>query len=467
MGQRPRDLEAHLSARHFFGAELRHWRERRELSQDRLGHLLHVSGDEIAKVEKAARWPTPSLAAACDQALDTDGIFGRLIPLVQHERGRIGRANSDQDLFGIASGAQNITPEWRRLSIPGGRAFSGGTLPIRVEAGRTSSGDVCVSTGDPSAARLIAIPNAPDDLLLLADARSRAPIGGHTMRVPSAYRLDEFTAAIIWAVTNLDFALLDDDGLLSEAKRRLDEYKFLSRSAVSHDAARGLSMVSRMWLGSRFCAQHILRNLGAGVPLFWSREQRGEDACTWLLFTHKLTYLRQTVAGHTTGVTRSFCIPQQAVDDSPAHERILLFLTAALMEALGIGVQVCGEPDYTQVDGFALQPGKRAIIATWVGGEGLWYVDVTPQRPVLRQFTDVCAYAQAHSILGEMNPQERLITFAEYLRLDWKWLVRRCSELRQEGTAGLITPRSRFLSTTALDISCAYLAGLRDPAAAR
>lgn len=44
-----------------------------------------------------------------------------------------------------------------------------------------------------------------------------------------------------------------------------------------------------MWLGSRFCAGHILRHTDTltDIPAFWTREQRGEEASTSLLFAHK------------------------------------------------------------------------------------------------------------------------------------------------------------------------------------
>src|SRR3954467_2441379 len=86
LGQEPRDLSPHLSPRHFFGAELRHWRELHDLSQDQLGRLVHASGDTIGKIEKAERWPPEGLAEACDAALATDGALARLWLLVDAQR---------------------------------------------------------------------------------------------------------------------------------------------------------------------------------------------------------------------------------------------------------------------------------------------------------------------------------------------------------------------------------------------
>jgi transcriptional regulator with XRE-family HTH domain len=88
MGQAPRELTPYESARHFFGAELRFWREQRELSQSRLGQQINFDGSLICKVEKAERMPSLELAMACDEVLHTGGALARLWPLVDRERQR-------------------------------------------------------------------------------------------------------------------------------------------------------------------------------------------------------------------------------------------------------------------------------------------------------------------------------------------------------------------------------------------
>lgn len=86
MPQAPRKLTPAASTHAFFGAELRHWRQHRHLSQHELGQRVHASGDLICKIEKALRWPPADLAALCDSVLDTGGILTRLLPLVDRER---------------------------------------------------------------------------------------------------------------------------------------------------------------------------------------------------------------------------------------------------------------------------------------------------------------------------------------------------------------------------------------------
>ncbi|MGH3429885.1 MAG: helix-turn-helix domain-containing protein, partial [Mycobacteriales bacterium] len=86
MGQVPKELTPLESALHFFGAQLRHWRTVRELSQVALGRRTHDSGALISKIEKGERFPSLDLTRRLDVALDTDGALERLWPQVDHER---------------------------------------------------------------------------------------------------------------------------------------------------------------------------------------------------------------------------------------------------------------------------------------------------------------------------------------------------------------------------------------------
>lgn len=79
MPQPPKQLDPGRSGRDWFGAELRHWRTQRRLSQAELGARVHVSGDLIGKIEKAVRTCTPELAAALDRFLETGGVLARAV----------------------------------------------------------------------------------------------------------------------------------------------------------------------------------------------------------------------------------------------------------------------------------------------------------------------------------------------------------------------------------------------------
>jgi transcriptional regulator with XRE-family HTH domain/tetratricopeptide (TPR) repeat protein len=73
-----RQLHPERSARARFGYELRMRRKAQSLSQDRLGALLHVSGDLVHKIELGERRPSRDLAEQCERVL---GCQGALLPL--------------------------------------------------------------------------------------------------------------------------------------------------------------------------------------------------------------------------------------------------------------------------------------------------------------------------------------------------------------------------------------------------
>jgi hypothetical protein len=50
-----------------------------------LGRAVHVSGDLVSKIEKAALWPSVDLIQRCDETLDTCGILARLYRLAEQE----------------------------------------------------------------------------------------------------------------------------------------------------------------------------------------------------------------------------------------------------------------------------------------------------------------------------------------------------------------------------------------------
>ncbi|RCG33177.1 XRE family transcriptional regulator [Sphaerisporangium album] len=67
----------------FFAAELRRLREEAGLTQEQLGTLINYSSAQVSAVENIRRNPKKDFAEGCDQALQTDGYFGRLWPLVR------------------------------------------------------------------------------------------------------------------------------------------------------------------------------------------------------------------------------------------------------------------------------------------------------------------------------------------------------------------------------------------------
>ena len=294
------------------------------------------------------------------------------------------------------------------------------------------------------------------------EARRRVAHHGASVAIPVAYELDDLTLGLLWACASLDTGLQADDQELTIALGELAPYEQLSSSAVSREAAPDLGATARMWLGSDFCARHITRNLErlAEPPAFWTREQSGSEACPWLLFDHKYAYLRATRDRVDDGLlSRMFCVPRRAVASSPLFERVLLLLAVALMEATGIHVKLCDDPAYSDVEGFVLGGQSQAIIANWVRGEGIWHVDTARRTSVLSDFREAAGQASAHSVIEAPTPEGRLQALARYLDIDWPWMQSRCRQLAQVGSAALLRPRSRHVSTAGVDAACAYVGG--------
>ncbi|MGH3713260.1 MAG: XRE family transcriptional regulator [Micromonosporaceae bacterium] len=363
------------------------------------------------------------------------------------------------------------------LVAPAGKFFSGTAIQLQVcptkirgqvfaELGQGRAGDSFLAHPRRSLISGLVVDDAGPQLYAMDNRHARhrmASADPHAkLGIPQAYALDEITLGLLWAVTNLDEALLNDDRVLASSQEQLVTYEQLPRSAVSRDLANELTPASTMWLGSHFCASHILRNLAAtdDVPMFWTREQHGEEASTWLLFTHKYEYLSRLSEQFPTGMARTFCVPPSIVAASAQTERVLLILAAALMESFRIRVQVVQEPEYESVDGFVLDGQGRAIIANWVRADGLWHVDVTSNRPAVRQYADAAGHASTHSVLTAGTPGDRLHDLADYLGVDWSWLIGRCAELADYGVSGIAEPRSRLLSVAGVDRACGLLGQL-------
>jgi hypothetical protein len=394
------------------------------------------------------------------------------------------------DPFGFARHAATNWPDLRlsrsgpdfemdwQAFLPGGRSMLGSAAALQVHPAQLKNGRATVSmpdrrrTGDflarPERRFIVgAVPEEGAHRFFLLDGReARGHLtedhGVYQLSAPAAYELDDLTYGILWAVSNYDEALQADDQELAETRADLKAYERLSASAVSREAAPGLNAVAHMWLGSDFCAQHILRAMPdlPALPAFWTREQRGEEASAWLIFDHKYPYLRETTKLLGTGTTRAFCVPEGVVNASPRHERILLFLAVALMESLGIEAQFLTDAAYEAVEGFVVAPQQEAIIANWVRGDGMWHVDVTGRSSIVREFSSAASDAAADTILSGPDPVTRLRALASYLDLPWAWLVQRCAEVGRRGTSGLIRSRSRLVSPVGMDAALSYVGAL-------
>jgi hypothetical protein len=393
----------------------------------------------------------------------------------------------DTDPFGFKAFIHERWPELRlgrphpdygvdlTALLPANQAVEGATVQLQLQEAQITRGRVVAEVKDllrwDEFARcnargllIAACRDAGQSRFFVIDSReARRRAARHdttSIAIPEAYELDDLTLALLWACASLDTELQADDQELTSTLGELAPYGDLPSSAVSREAASELGMTSQMWLGSDFCARHILRNFErlAETPVFWTREQTGGEACPWLLFEHKHAYLRATRDHFGDGLlSRMFCIPQRSVADSPLFERILLLLAIALMEATGIYVKVCDDPTYSEVEGFVLSGQNQAIIANWVRGDGIWHVDTARRASVLSDFREASGHVSAHSIIDAPSPLARLQALARYLDLDWAWLQARCLQLARVGTAGLLRPRSRHISTAGVDAACEFV----------
>jgi transcriptional regulator with XRE-family HTH domain len=465
---------------------------RGELSQARLAELvnlevLRATGHPGAITSKSVsdwergwyRWPNADVRAALRKLLgvSADADLG-------FENRRAGRAPGPghieeattyraPSLLDLARGEE--PPEIGFIDVPGGRFFRGIELAVVRGSSVPADGGVVLqpttrlitSLERPHRRSLLITSTLTEDghVLHLADGREFA--GAAVRRtaaqsVPAAYRLDDFTLGIVWAVTNTDSAILADDGALDTYQRSMAHYEESSASSATLSEVPRLSDVSRQWLGSRFCASHITRHLTklTSEPFFWSREQRGEEAASWLLWTHKLDYLRHTSARYAS-LGRGFCIPEHKVRASPKYERILLLLAIALMESCGIDALVTPEADLGETEGFVLA--DDLIVANWLGGPGVWYVDTDAPASRWRTYRDISNHVATTSIIAQSTSVGRLQAMAAYLDIPWTWFATRCRELADAGVDGLAHPRSRLLSTEGLMDALRYVANFNHP----
>lgn len=372
---------------------------------------------------------------------------------------------------------ETLTEGPGHLLLPGGRNLAPTLLPALTRSVVSFRGNTLCLTPDTDTEAwsrmplraLLATSHTVDGTQrhFVMDTRQgdRHQAGG-ALVIPTAYELDDLTYGILWAVAGFDSAILGDDTALHDLLAPPPQPSLADNGTLP--ARAGLADGSKMLVGSQMCASFILeqRDALADDPVFWSREQRGEEAATWLIFQHKHRYLQEMAPRRAhSGVGRAFCVPRSEITASPMYERVLLFLALALMESYGVTTWLTDEPDLQQTDGFVLVPGHRAAIATWVRAEPSPQTALAAAAPTLRTLTDLTGHAQAHTITAGSTPGQRLAATADYLGLDRPWLTRRCRQLAAVGTTGLARPRSRHLSLDALDIACSYVAAELQPEA--
>ncbi|WP_275465003.1 helix-turn-helix domain-containing protein [Streptomyces noursei] len=81
----PKSLTPYVSARHYFGSELRRHREEVRMSLVQLADIVNSSKSNLARVETAEMMPPPELPSALDAAFGTGQHFHGLYQLAKRE----------------------------------------------------------------------------------------------------------------------------------------------------------------------------------------------------------------------------------------------------------------------------------------------------------------------------------------------------------------------------------------------
>ncbi|MFE9483247.1 helix-turn-helix transcriptional regulator [Streptomyces spororaveus] len=77
-----RELDPSASPLDFYGYELRRLREQAGLKQAQLGEIIFCTGSLVGQIETTKRVPTRDFSERVDAALNTGGVFSRLVGLV-------------------------------------------------------------------------------------------------------------------------------------------------------------------------------------------------------------------------------------------------------------------------------------------------------------------------------------------------------------------------------------------------
>ena len=171
----PRKPDPSTSPRAIIGAELRHARERKGLSQEALGELLFVSGSYIGQMEAGTRRIPLDIAVQLDGLLGTGGFFERNC--------RAANKSRYPDHFAEAAEAEAIAvtiKEFAPLLIPGLMQTEAYAREVFRAYQPTATEDAIDELVDARLARskLLAHPTKPLLWVVLGEAVLRQEVGG-------------------------------------------------------------------------------------------------------------------------------------------------------------------------------------------------------------------------------------------------------------------------------------------------
>ncbi|MGD3109020.1 helix-turn-helix domain-containing protein [Streptomyces sp. YGL11-2] len=171
----PKPLDPSSSPRAMLGAELRHQREKAELTQEELGNRLFVSASFIGQLEAGTRRMHVDIAQQIDQILGTDGYFERNCTAATKSK--------YPDHFAEAAEAEAIATtirEYEPLLIPGLLQTPAYARVVFRAYQPTATGDVIdeLVANRMDRTRLLDSPTTPFVWCILDEAALRRAVGG-------------------------------------------------------------------------------------------------------------------------------------------------------------------------------------------------------------------------------------------------------------------------------------------------
>ncbi|WP_058046345.1 helix-turn-helix domain-containing protein [Streptomyces roseifaciens] len=175
MARTPRKLTPDRSARHLFGADLRHRREAAGMTLEKLAEVVRYSRSHLARIETAEHVPPPDLPARLDEVFGTGEHFARLYAIARHE------VHPDKYRRFMELQAQaRVIDEYAAHVVPGLVQTEGYARALfRVSNPKASPDAIEEMVAARLSRQVLLTAEAPPDLsIILDEAVIRRPVGG-------------------------------------------------------------------------------------------------------------------------------------------------------------------------------------------------------------------------------------------------------------------------------------------------
>lgn len=202
MARTPRKLTPDRSARHLFGADLRHRREAAGMTLEKLAEVVRYSRSHLARIETAEHVPPPDLPARLDEVFGTGEHFVRLYGIARHE------AHPDKYRRFMELQAQaRVIDEYASHVVPGLVQTEGYARALFRVSNPKASPDAIeeMVTARLSRQALLTAEAPPDLSIILDEAVIRRPVGGPAVMRAQLVMLAELVDTATTTVQVLPF----------------------------------------------------------------------------------------------------------------------------------------------------------------------------------------------------------------------------------------------------------------------